>query len=366
MHSYERPTGRRTPVPKISDLARRRLDAQLLSGKPARSPEAVVERLLAVQAQDSRGARLTIRSRSTGLRAADVDDALTDRRSLVITVLNRGTLHLVRADDYWWLHPITTPQIATTNRRRLHQDGVSDAQTERGIEVVREAVARGPQTRAELRRRLVAARVPTAEQAFIHVLLAASLRGEIVRGPVRGSEHAFVAVADWLGDAPPPPERPEALALLARRYLAGHGPADARDLAKWAKLTLGDAREALDGISDDLIERPDRLVDLASRDAPAPVPKPRLLGPFDPLLLGWMSREPFVGAHKIVTNNGIFRPFALVDGRVAAVWRLRGNTFTLKPLEKVTAPVIDALREDAAALLDYLGQEGASEIVVER
>ena len=28
---------------------------------------------------------------------------------------------------------------------------------------------------------------------------------------------------------------------------------------------------------------------------PAPLPAPRLLGPFDPLLLGWVSRDPFVG-----------------------------------------------------------------------
>ena len=89
-----------------------------------------MERLLAVQAQDGRGARLTVRSRSTGLRAADVDDALTERRSLVVTWLNRGTLHLVGVDDFWWLHPITTPQIAVTNRRRLHQEGVSDAQAD--------------------------------------------------------------------------------------------------------------------------------------------------------------------------------------------------------------------------------------------
>ena len=104
-----------------------RFRAQLLSGPRNRSSEDVVERLLAVQAQDPRGARLAVRSRSVGLRAADVDEALTDRRSLVISWLNRGTLHLVRPEDYWWLHPLTTPQIETTNRRRLHQEGVSDA-----------------------------------------------------------------------------------------------------------------------------------------------------------------------------------------------------------------------------------------------
>ena len=54
-----------------------RFAAQLLTGPPARSAEEVTGRLLAVQAQDPRGARLAIRARSAGLTAADVDRALT-------------------------------------------------------------------------------------------------------------------------------------------------------------------------------------------------------------------------------------------------------------------------------------------------
>lgn len=325
-----------------------------------------MDRLLAVQAQDARGARLAVRSRTVGLRAVDVDDALTDRRTLLITWLNRGTLHLVRAEDYWWLHPLTAPQIATGNRRRLRQEGVSEKQARRGIDVVTDAVrSHGPQTRRELRRRLDAARVPTAGQAFIHVLLAASLRGEVVRGPMRDGEHAFVAVHDWLGDAPEPLEPPEALAKLARRYLAGHGPADARDLAKWAGIKLGDARAGMDTIRSDLVEVSDGLVDLARRDKPAGLPAPRLLGPFDPLLLGWAARDFVVGPHKVVTANGLFRACALVDGRVVAIWRLAGTTLTVTLLEKVKGSAVDALRKDAADVLRYLGLTDRVDVIVD-
>jgi hypothetical protein len=101
-----------------------RLAAQLLSGTPAGSTLAVAERLLAIQAQDQRGARLAVWARSRGLTAADVDAALTQDRSVVVTWLNRGTLHLVRAEDYWWLHPLTTPSLLTGNARRLAQEGV--------------------------------------------------------------------------------------------------------------------------------------------------------------------------------------------------------------------------------------------------
>jgi hypothetical protein len=197
------------------------------------------------------------------------------------------------------------------------------------------------------------------------VLLAASLRGEIVRGPVREGEHAFVAVSDWLGEPPEPLERSAALARLARRYLAGHGPADARDLARWAKLTLGDARAGLEAIRSELVDVAEDLVDLAKRDEPAGMPGPRLLGPFDPLLLGWASREFVVGPHKVVTSNGLFRACALVEGRVVGTWGLNGTTLTVKFLEKVKAPDADALREDVADVLRFLGLTDRADVVVD-
>ena len=336
-------------------MIRARLTAQLLSGPKARRCEDVVTRVLAVQAQDPRGARLAVRSRSTRVSAADVDDSLTERR-LLITWLNRGTLHLVTPDDYWWLHPLTTPQLATGNARRLGEEGVSPAQAERGVEVVSLAVADGPQRRTQLRERLIDAGVPTVGQALVHVLLAASIRGHLVRGPMLGGEQAFVSVADWLGDAPAPLDRDEALARLARRYLAGHGPADAHDLAKWAGIPRGRARRGLEMIADDVVLCGGSLVDVADRDRARPPPPPRLLGSFDPLLHGWVSREPFVGEHRqVVTTNGLFRPVALVDGRVAATWGLADGTVTIRTLEPVTATDIEALRKDADAVLRFLG-----------
>lgn len=351
---------------KDTPVVAARLAAQMLSGAGARTPEEVAARLLAVQAQDGRGARLAIRVRSAGVVATDVDAALTERRSLVITWLNRGTLHLVAADDYWWLHPLTTPQIATANRRRLRQEGVSEKQARRGVDVVIEAVhTDGPRTRAELRRRLDRARVPTAGQAFVHVLVAASLQGEIVRGPMRGSDHAFVAVSEWLGTAPDPLSRPDALARLARRYLAGHGPAEPRDLAKWAGVTLADARTAFAGMQDDLVVRADGLADLAARPRPGRAPKLRLLGPFDPLLLGWSSREQFVGSHTVVTVNGLFRACMLAGGRVVGTWTLNGDRLTVKSLEPLSVATVSALRRDAADLFRFLASDREGEVVFE-
>ncbi|MEP6760813.1 MAG: winged helix DNA-binding domain-containing protein [Sporichthyaceae bacterium] len=340
----------------MPSLHAQRLAAQLLSGPPAQTAEDVVRRLLAVQGQDPRGARLAVRSRSVGLTAADVDEGLTTRRSLLITWLNRGTLHLVTPEDYWWLHPLTRPQLTTGNKRRLEQEGVSAEQAERGVEAVAAAVAEGPRTRHELRAALDAAGVPTRGQALVHVLLAATLRGHVVRGPMRGGEHAFVAVRDWLGEPPEALERDEMLARLARRYLTGHGPADARDLARWAGIALGNARRGLAALGDEVVPHGDGLVDLADRIAATRLPPPRLLGAFDPVLLGWVSREAVVGDHHhLVTDNGLFRPMALVGGRAMATWGLADGVLTIHVLEPIKPAALKALLADARDVLRFFG-----------
>jgi len=310
---------------------------------------AVAARLLAVQGQDPRGARLAVRARTERLTVADVDRALTDERSLVITWLNRGTLHLVRSEDYPWLQALTTPPLRSSCVRRLRAEGISPAQGERAVETIEGALAEeGPLTRQQLRERLETVDVPMQGQALLHLLFLAAVRGVTVRGPMVGKEHAYVLVRDWLG-AGKPVDRDAALAELARRYLVGHAPADDRDLARWAGLPMRDARAGLAAIASELVEREDGLVHLASRPPQPEVPAPRLLGAFDPVLLGWTSREAILGPHThLTTMNGIFRPFALVKGRAAAGWKLNRGKVAIEPLGPISKAATAALEADAA------------------
>ena len=332
-----------------------RLTAQLLAGSPATEPEGVVGRLLAVQGQDLRGARLAVRPRSTGLYVSDVDRALTAARTLLITWLNRGTLHLVLSEDYPWLQALTTPPLITGNARRLAQEGVDPQSAERGVRAVEDALTEeGPLTRLVLRDRIAAAGVRTEGQALVHVLMLACLRGIAVRGPMVDGRHAYALVRDWLGP-PAPVDRSAALAELARRYLVGHGPAGDRDLAKWAGLPLRDARAGLGAVASELVERPDGLLDLRTRPAAATRAPPRLLGPYDPLLLGWTSREPVLGTHAdVVTRNGVFRPIALVGGRAVATWRLSAGEVAIEPFGRLGRSDAAALDAEAADVVRFL------------
>lgn len=326
-----------------------RFAAQGLAGPPARDPLEVAERLLAVQGQDPRGARLAVRVRSRGLTAADVDRALSEDRSLLIAWFNRGTLHLVRSEDYPLLQALTTPPLLTSANRRLAQEGLSPDDVERAVKAIEKALAtEGPLTREQLRERLNGAGMQTAGQALIHLFFLASVRGVLVRGPMVGKQHAYVLVRDWL-DPVKPPDRDVALAELARRYLVGHAPADDRDLARWAGLPLRDARAGLNAIAKELVERDDGLLHLAKHPPSAEIPEPRLIGAYDPVLLGWTSREQIIAPHNhLVTNNGLFRPFAMVKGRATANWRLKGGKVSIEPLEPIAKKAAVALEADAA------------------
>ena len=339
-------------------LMAERYVAQLLAGPPAADALTVVERLLAVQAQDPRGARLAIRARSSGLSSADVDRALTRDRSMVIAWLNRGTLHLVSRADYPWLHALTTPPLLTGNARRLAQEGITGDAADRAVAVIVKAlVANGPMTREQLRDRVRAAGVRTEGQALVHVMALASHRRLIVRGPMIGKQQGFALTRDWLGESEPI-DRDRALAELARRYLSGHAPATDRDLAQWAGVPLRDARAGLQKIAKELVERDGGMVSLAARKPTALMPPPKLLGSYEPVLLGWTSRVPILGEHVLkVTIEGVFRGFALVRGKGVATWSIRDGRVVLSPFAALSARDAAALKADALDVLHFLNMQ---------
>ena len=319
-----------------------RLTAQLLAGPPARDPVAVAERVFAVQGQDPRGFRLAVRARSERLSAADVDRALTEDRSLVVTWLNRGTLHLVRSEDYPLLQAVTTPPLRTSSARRLAQEGVADP--ERGIALIELALAdEGPLTSDGLRERLAAAGVDAQGQALYHLLFRASLDGLIVRGPMAGAKQAYVLVRDWLGKQKPV-DRDRALGEFARRYLAGHGPATDRDLANWAGISLGDARAGLAAAGD--------RARLRCRRAAAAEASRRVRA----VLLGWTSRDDIVGGEpNLITAGGMFYPFAMVRGRAVARWRVVDGQVELDPFRRISKADRGALERDGEDVVRFLG-----------
>jgi hypothetical protein len=289
----------------------------------------VAQRLLAVQTQDLGAGMLSLRARVPGLTIPDVHRAIDDRE-VVVTWVNRGTIHLLRPDDLPWLFTLTAPTQRAGIVRRFKEHGFGLDTADKAVAVVERALAdEGPLKREDLRDRVKAAGFMAEGRALVHLLFYASYRGVIVRGPVIGRQHHFARTEDWLGPLPKV-DRDKALAELARRYLAGFGPATEADLAYWAGLPRRDARAGLNAIASELTHHDDGLVDLKRRD-PAPVTlPPKLLPLWDDLLVGWKDKS-FLDDGGRVFAGGMIGPAATRAGRVIGKWSSTGGRVRVQP-----------------------------------
>ncbi len=346
------------------EVRRRRTAAQQLHRPRRRSAADLVRHLTGVQAQVLSSAGLTLRARTEGLVADQIDQARLADRSIVLSWAMRGTLHLLAADDYGWLVPLVVEPRVAGARRRLQQEGVPAEQPARAVRLIEQLLERdGPLTRPELAERLRRHRIRTQGQAIAHLVWLAAAAGVICHGPDRGRERCLVLVRDWLG-TPEPMGWQAALAELAVRYLRAHGPAEPADLAFWSGIRLGDAKRAWRAVQDRLEEvetaRGARW-GLRAHDDQAPRGLVRLLGSFDEYLLGWKDRDLIVAAEhwaKINRGGGWLHPVVLADGRAVGTWRTDRTATALRlelhPFFPLGAAGRGAVAE-AADLARFLG-----------
>ena len=171
---------------------------------------------------------------------------------------------------------------------------------------------------------------------------------------------------DWLhGPAPrlPGRDRDRALAELARRYLIGHSPSTDRDLAYWAGLPLRYARAGMRTIGAELVELDGGLVELAGpKELPDRLPT-RLLGVYEPSVVGWPDRRWIVAPEHttFVISGGVFRAFATVDGLAVATWgaRRQGGTIAIRiePFDPLPSEARAELLAEARDVARFEGRE---------
>nr|WP_185907224.1 winged helix DNA-binding domain-containing protein [Streptomyces sp. WAC04770] len=308
-------------------------------GVREKSPAAVLDRVLAVQAQDLPAAELGLRVRGRGLTAEAVRRATDTERTAVRGWFMRGTLHLVPAADARWLLALLGPVYLASAARRLRELELDDALCARSEGLIAEAIAgEGPLSRAQLTGRLTTLGVPPKGQAAFHLIRRAALSGLICHGPQRDGEATFVLLDDWLPAAGPLPFTGEAAEReLARRYRRAHGPGDAQDFAHWSGLRTTVAKRAWAAVPD------------TGDAAPAATAGPdvRLLPAYDNYLVAYRDRDFSVAAEharRVWPGGGQIRPTVLVDGLAVGTWSggRRGTPVTVEPFPD-TPPPTDAV-----------------------
>lgn len=391
------------------DQRRRRLVAQQLAlaadlpGRPAaRTPEDVVDRLLALHATDAPSVYLSVLARVPDLVLDDVRDAVFRRRTLVKVLAMRRTMFVVRRETVPVVHAAAA--LAVARRLRAHllkqlatlptDPPVDDAATFlAAVEAqVHGALAEhGPMDGASLSKAaplLRTAFLPTTAKTWdvrrtmtspLTALLSAE--GAVVRGEPRGSwssnRHVWSPVEDWFPGGIPAMDEAVARTALARSWLEVFGPATVKDLSWWTGWNLRDTRAALAGLDVVAVEvetgtsddpAPQAGVMLRGTDLPGPEEAPlegsvALLPALDPTTMGWAARDWYLGPHKAAVFDTIGNAGATVwwEGRIVGAWVVRpGGEPAFRLLEDVGSDAERAVAAEAERIAALLGGDGVT------
>jgi hypothetical protein len=333
-------------------LNRAMLERQLLLRRTPLPAAEAIEQLAGMQAQSPASPYVGLWSRLEGFRPEELGRLVEDRAAVRLALM-RSTIHLVSSRDCLFLRPLVASvlerSLGGTYGKRLEGVDRSEVAAE-GRALVEER----PRTLGELGALLAQGR-PDCDPSALAMTVRA--RVPLVQVPPRGvwgqSHQATHTSAEaWLGrelEADPSP------AEMVLRYLRAFGPASVRDVQVWSGVTrLREVVEPLrprlrtfrDEHGTELFDVPDGP--LPDPETPAP---PRFLPDYDNVLFSYAERSRLIAPEhrpRIAMANGA-RPTLLVDGRVAATWRLEREAGAAR---LVVSAFVRLSRDDRAAIAE--------------
>jgi hypothetical protein len=298
-------------------------------GRGASAPD-VVRWLGAVQAQDYGAAKWAVAQRAGDLTGADLDRALADG-SILRTHVLRPTWHFVVPADIRWMLRLTAPRVKALTAFGNRESGLDEATLARGNRAIAAALHGGHQlTRVELGNALRRAGIDFPDMLGLgRLIMRAELDGVVCSGALRGTQHTY-ALLDERVPLADEMDRDAALAELAGRYFASHGPATIRDFAWWSGLSVADATAALKLAQPSLEQS---VIDgcrywfapPGQRMQRTTAAQAHLLPNFDEYTVGYADRNPIRDVdhlpHFDSRGDTILNNVVLVDGRVAGTWK---------------------------------------------
>ena len=310
----------------LEDVAKLRLINHQIAYSATKEPGEVIASLGAMQAQDYQAALWAVGLRAKEVTLPEVESAITNRAIVRIWLL-RGTLHFLAAADVRWMLKLLGPQIIASSAGRHRQLKLDEATFMRAEELFVEALQNGQLTRDEMFKVLEKGGISSDGQRGYHILWRAALKGLICFGPQKGKEQTFALLNQYVpkGESM---KQDEALSELARCYFSSRGPALLEDFAWWSGLKLSDAKIALETASSRLtsetIEGKRYWMPQSTPENGKDLATAFLLPAFDEYIIGYSDRTATLEQphfKKAVSNNGIFYPTIIIDGKVVGTWK---------------------------------------------
>ena len=341
-------------------LGRATLARQMLLERTKIAPLAAIERLVGLQAQLAKPPFVGLWTRIAGFEREQLAKLFHDRKAVRATSL-RGTLHVMSAKDFVDLRMALQPMLTAgmTSVLRDRAKGIDPAKL---LPVARKLLAKQTLTPDAIRNRLL---VQLPDWDIRAMGYAVRMLLPLVQVPTDDA-WAFPGAAEltiaetWLGK----PFGTGTLHALVRRYLAAFGPASVADAQTWSG--VAGLSPVFDELRDELVIAKDgrrELFDLPDAPRPdanttAPV---RFLPDFDNFVLGHADRTRFIDDEhrgRVTTKNLQVRATVLVDGRVAATWKIERKkaaaTVVLEPFGPIAKKHRAAIEQEGEALARFV------------
>jgi hypothetical protein len=303
----------------------------------------MVEHLIGLQAQENLPPYLSLAAR---IEDFDPDDlsTLIEERDLTRLLSMRGTVHVLSPRDALTLRSWVQPALDRVSASSAQNKPAAHLTSADLEAAARDVLAGGPLPVAELGTRLAALFPGVPDAVLRHV---ARERIPLLQTPPRGlwkrsGGVAYAFADDWLGQPFAEVDLPD----LVRRYLCAYGPATAADMTKWSTVTRlaptfkamyqrGDLVTRTDDHGRTLYDVPDGVI--ADEDLELP---PLLLGTYDNLFLSHAERDriaPDEARKRWMGTNGAMASTVFLDGLLAGLWRLDGDSIEIEPFRTLTA-----------------------------
>jgi hypothetical protein len=310
------------------DIAQKRLHNQHITRRTLETPQALVEWLGAVQAQDFAAAKWALGLRLQGVTDDDIEQAFTDG-AILRTHVMRPTWHFVSPADIRWLLALTAPRVHAASAYYTRKLELDDAVFRRTHTVLANALEGGKQlTRDELASALQQAGIATeGEQRVTYIMMRAELDGIICSGARRGKQFTYALLAERAPQARSL-DRDEAMAELTTRYFTSHGPATIQDFIWWSGLTVADAKAGLAMATSHLLH--EAISGQTYWFSPSTPPMQGLsqaaylLPNYDEYTVGYTDRSAIFDAlhtHKLDPRSGLLGNAMVLDGQVVGNWK---------------------------------------------
>lgn len=310
-----------------SEISHHRLVAQKLYKTTQCSPQEVVRHFGAMQAQDYAMAKWAIGSRCDASENK-IEEAINSAK-IIRTHILRPTWHFVSPDDIYWMLDLSAPQVkrfTASAAKKFGYDAKKLDQTNNTIEKL--LAGNNHLTRDEIMLELGIKKTSKEDFLSSAIMMNAELDGLVCNGKMKGKKITYALLEERVSKPQNKLSKEEALAKLAQRYFESHGPATLLDFSWWSGFPLTTCKLVLNAIELQLnkitIENQEYWFKNDSSDAHNFRESIHFLPAFDEILISYKTREAsFKTEHqsKVFTNNGIFKPIILENGKVIGIWK---------------------------------------------